>query len=227
MARFQRTGVGASALNDWRKYREILRVDFEFRCAYCEMTEASVFGIGAFGIDHFRPKSRYPELDCTYSNLYYCCNDCNRYKGAIWPSEDSSTRGYFFPDPCVCCPVPDHFELNGEAFLVPSTRAGGFAIEVLGLNREVVCVSVEDGFVSQLGSRSVEGVCQPLPRRITCEFCWRRFSKNWRRSGGKFSSSGFWLDLVRREGGWRIGQRVRRGCGLRRGCGRGLREPAG
>ena len=100
------------------------------------MTEASVFGIVAFGVDHFRPKKLFPRLAAVYENLYYCCNDCNRYKGPIWPSVEQTTNGYFFPDPCACEPLTEHLREESDCRWEATTRAGTFALEVLRLNRE-------------------------------------------------------------------------------------------
>ena len=56
------------------KYKPHLRIDFQWRCAYCETTEVYRRGVDVFGVDHFKPKAKFPELDCHYPNLYYCCN---------------------------------------------------------------------------------------------------------------------------------------------------------
>jgi uncharacterized protein (TIGR02646 family) len=136
MARFVRSKTSPPQFSNYRRYRPYLRADFHKRCAYCEMTERVVLEITAFGIDHFRPKKLFPDLECRYENLYYCCNDCNRYKGWVWPSADRSSEGYFFPDPCECDPQIDHLSENDQGRLVPITNAGVFALEVLRLNRE-------------------------------------------------------------------------------------------
>ena len=114
MSRFNRTSRNVPTFSDYTSYRPYLRKDFEYQCAYCEMTEASVFGIETFGIDHFKPKKVFPGLICVYENLYYCCNDCNRYKGAVWPSAERTAEGYFFPDPCACDPLLDHLQEGEE-----------------------------------------------------------------------------------------------------------------
>ncbi len=100
------------------------------------MTEASVFGIETFGVDHFRPKKLFPELTLVYDNLYYCCNDCNRYKGPVWPSAEQLARGYFFPDPCECDPLVDHIQEQADCRWEAISKAGVFALEALRLNRE-------------------------------------------------------------------------------------------
>lgn len=136
MARFSRATKSPPQFTDYSHYRPYLRKDFQFQCAYCEMTEASVFGILAFGVDHFRPKKLFPDLTLDYNNLYYCCNDCNRYKGPVWPSPERITEGSFFPDPCQCDPQQDHLRETEDCRFEPLTKAGAFAMEVLRLNRE-------------------------------------------------------------------------------------------
>jgi hypothetical protein len=136
MARFVRTSLNVPQFNDYTRYRPYLRKDFECRCAYCGMTEASVFGIETFGVDHFKPKKLFPDLTCVYQNLYYCCNDCNRFKGPVWPSEERIAEGYFFPDPCECDPLIEHLKEEEDCRWNAITKAGTFALEVLRLNRE-------------------------------------------------------------------------------------------
>lgn len=105
------------------------------------MSEASVGMVTAFGIDHFRPKSKFPQLECSYENLYYCCNDCNSYKGSAWPSDSLQLRGIYFPDPCECDPYSKHLSLRPDGLVDPLTPPGEFSLEVLRLNRET-CVRV-------------------------------------------------------------------------------------
>ena len=48
-------------------------------------------------VDHFRPKSKYPELVYQWSNWIFSCHDCNLTKREKWP------RGGYF-DPCATSP---------------------------------------------------------------------------------------------------------------------------
>ena len=80
MAFFTRT-PNLKVYSDYRKYRPQLASDFNHLCAYCEMSETYLRTQSAFGVDHFRPFALFPELDCVYTNLYYCCNDCNAARG--------------------------------------------------------------------------------------------------------------------------------------------------
>ena len=76
-----------------------LRLEFGFKCVYCRLPEG-IKGQDNFGIDHYRPRSLYPELKNTYSNLFYACNACNRRKKNYWPSAEDTVAGRFIPNPC-------------------------------------------------------------------------------------------------------------------------------
>src|SRR5437879_2084972 len=89
--------------SNYRRYKQALREDFEYRCAYCLLHEGDPYGGGFrhFQIDHFRPRIKFPELTNTYSNLYYSCAWCNGAKSQKWPSDVEHTHGFVFVDPCV------------------------------------------------------------------------------------------------------------------------------
>ena len=70
----------------WATFLPNLRSIFSGSCAYCEE--------GCRGeVEHFRPRSQFPELVYEWSNLLLACHDCNHAKGPKWPS-----GGYI--DPC-------------------------------------------------------------------------------------------------------------------------------
>ena len=72
----------------WREFRDELSSRFHGACGYCE--EA-----GRGEVDHFRPKSKYPELVYEWSNWVFACHTCNAiYKKDKWPA-----GGYV--DPCA------------------------------------------------------------------------------------------------------------------------------
>ncbi len=58
-------------LSHYRKYKDILRTDFNKRCGYTDCPDFWFGGKTNFHIDHFLPKSKYPEFETTYSNLVY------------------------------------------------------------------------------------------------------------------------------------------------------------
>ena len=71
----------------WRDFHSDLERVFSGLCAYCEE-------ICKGEVDHFRPKSRFPELVYDWSNWLFACHDCNGAKWGNWPVE-----GYV--DPCA------------------------------------------------------------------------------------------------------------------------------
>lgn len=78
---------GQPSDHQWSAYRSDLKRVFGGFCAYCEeLTEGEV--------DHFRPKSRFPELAYRWSNWLFSCKSCNGYKLNKWPE-----AGYV--DPCA------------------------------------------------------------------------------------------------------------------------------
>jgi hypothetical protein len=79
----------------YQQFKPALRNEFEKKCVYCRMPD-SVRGYAGFGVDHYRPKHAFPQLQTAYVNLFYCCNPCNSRKGGYW-SEELHER---IPNPC-------------------------------------------------------------------------------------------------------------------------------
>ncbi len=71
---------------DYRSYKPYLRIEFDHRCAYCDIHEAEDGGCNKFHIDHYRPQKKFPQQVNIYSNLFYSCSNCNRWKGNFWPN---------------------------------------------------------------------------------------------------------------------------------------------
>ena len=85
---------------DRRRIRDALAHDFGSICAYCEqscqLTRPRAQTEGGEesprpdeeSIDHFRPRSRFPELWLDWTNLVYACYRCNQSKWDSWPTGD-------------------------------------------------------------------------------------------------------------------------------------------
>jgi hypothetical protein len=97
---------------------------------YCRTPDA-ILGYAQFGTDHYRPKSIFPKLIVTYSNLFYCCNACNRNKGNYWPRDDEASRN-FIPNPVVHS-MFSHLRYK-NALVESASPAGTFTVECLDLN---------------------------------------------------------------------------------------------
>ncbi len=85
---------------NYRSYKQYLRKDFDYRCVYCNIREAEDGGSGKFHIDHYQPQKRFPQKSNEYSNLFYSCNDCNRFKSGFWPNFLQRIQGKFILNPC-------------------------------------------------------------------------------------------------------------------------------
>jgi 5-methylcytosine-specific restriction endonuclease McrA len=114
------------------EYRDHLRYDFFFSCAYCTTTEAEAQGI-RMTIDHYEPRSVRRDLENDYANLMYACDPCNTLKGSRCPTSEARAHGhrFFRPDQDV---RRQHFEQSGIR-LNPKTNVASFSIESLDLNR--------------------------------------------------------------------------------------------
>lgn len=119
------------ALPQHGDYREYLRVDFWFACAYCTITEQEARGI-TFEIDHYHPTSKGGP-PTQYKNLMWSCDRCNGHKREEWPAAAVAAAGYRFfrPDEDD---AEEHFQLKGDV-LEEKTKVGEYTKEVLFLNR--------------------------------------------------------------------------------------------
>lgn len=80
----------------------ILEEDFQGICGYC--AKSSKTFVENFQIDHFAPKTRFPERRNDYSNLVLACPQCNRLKSDKWVTQDpfiSHTEKEGFIDPAT------------------------------------------------------------------------------------------------------------------------------
>jgi hypothetical protein len=118
------------ALSPYPRYKPFLRREFERKCIYCRMPD-SMKDIELYGVEHYRPKGRFPGLITSYSNLFYACNPCNRRKGEYWPTRGKG-KTHFVPNPCDQ-QMYKHLRFNGPVVEVKST-AGQVARELLDLN---------------------------------------------------------------------------------------------
>lgn len=125
-------------------YRPCLRLDFEFRCAYCLAHESEVgpsSDYGGFEVEHFKPKGRreFRRFSNVYSNLLWACHACNRAKSSKWPSEEEHARGMRFVDPSA--EALGHFIVCDGVRVAPVAEApaehqaaGEYMIDEINLN---------------------------------------------------------------------------------------------
>lgn len=116
-----------------RKLRIKLCRRFHGICGYCE--EEDTPGT----LDHFKPKSVFPDLVYEWSNWVFACKTCNQRKADKWPA-----GGYI--NPCACPPPerPENFfyfdlytgEILPKQGLSPELRSRAWqTINDIGLNK--------------------------------------------------------------------------------------------
>jgi hypothetical protein len=98
------------------------------------LEEIFAAGFENFEIDHFRPRSLFPESSGDYYNLYYSCHPCNRIKHDKWPPSALESKGIGFVDLCS-----DDFDMHYEETLdglwLGRTMSAKYTIDALRLNR--------------------------------------------------------------------------------------------
>jgi len=118
---------------NYHYYKPLLQNEFNNKCIYC-MTPDTLNNYNNFGVDHYRPKSKFPELKNAYTNLFYCCNKCNNLKGDYWPK--TGRENLFIPNACDHI-MFEHLQFK-EDLVYPKTDAGNFTVEMLCLNDDEV-----------------------------------------------------------------------------------------
>ena len=119
----------------WGRFRDGLRSYFHGICGYCEEEVDQSRG----SVDHFRPKSMFPELVYEWSNWVFTCRECNNFKGDKWPP-----NGYVDPCACSLSERPENFfyfdlctgEILPKPGLSPEERSKAWqTINDIGLNK--------------------------------------------------------------------------------------------
>lgn len=150
----------------WRYYKPFLRIDFRYRCAYCQIHEAFWGTQRNFVVEHFRPRDRFPLLILEYSNLYYACNKCNGSKWDIWPSDQQIAKGLFFVDPCREDLYARHVRIRSDGSLEPLTRCGAYTVEHLRLYRKTLRICREQRLSILREIRRSRRLIRALGRKI-------------------------------------------------------------
>ena len=119
----------------YTEYKQNLRYDFYYSCAYCCVAESEAGGV-RFTIDHYEPQKARADLVNVYDNLMWTCDECNRRKGDRTPPQSARDSGFRFFRPDYDVHL-DHFALTGN-ILKSKTNTGYFTIESLDLNRDAL-----------------------------------------------------------------------------------------
>lgn len=133
MPRFRRSAPPEKT-GHYRRFRALVRSDFEQSCAHCVLADLLAAGEEAFEIDHYRPRHKFPELEHAYLNLYYACHPCNRIKGDHWPGVALEQRGIGLVDLCAA-EFEEHYLIGDDGRVLPRTESASYTVDLLRLNR--------------------------------------------------------------------------------------------
>lgn len=123
--------------SNYLEYRNELRYDFYYSCAYCSITETEAKGIG-FEIDHYLPQKYFPQERNNYKNLIWSCQQCNVRKSDFYPKDNQEKKEIFVLRPDIDNPQDHFLLLDNEIYLRSKTKTGEFNIELLDLNRHTL-----------------------------------------------------------------------------------------
>ena len=119
-------------MKNYKSYKRYLRLEFNYACAYCELSERERGGSCNFGCDHYRPQSLFPEFALDYNNLLYACSRCNSFKGDFWRVPKYTTMYILNP---FEHDIDKHINKSLPKW-VPRTWPGYFTIDTLRLTSE-------------------------------------------------------------------------------------------
>ena len=182
-----RSDVGERAR--YQCYKEDLRRDFKERCGYCDDPDEFFGGVEGYHIDHFAPKSEFPQLETEYSNLVYSCRYCNGKKSNKWVGNDysiSHNGSEGFIDPCDKA-YEYHLDRDADGCIFGRSKLGRYMVNNLHLfllrhqfiwqtQRLAERRDKLDSLIANLGSESEERLTPLLKEfhEITCKYEWYR-----------------------------------------------------
>lgn len=116
----------------YRTYKKYLKTEFDAICVYCRMPDF-LSEVNSYAVEHYRPKTLFPELETEYLNLFYSCCICNNLKSSFWPDKNDESLGRFIPNPCDYV-MHNHLRSQTEGTVKPHSLAGVWTIGLLDLN---------------------------------------------------------------------------------------------
>lgn len=113
-------------------YRQDLRKDFRYSCAYCTTAENELHA-KRFEIEHYLPQKHFEKLKNIFTNLLWACEECNKNKDDYYSGLYPGTKGklIFRPDRFD---FEEHFEVQEDLILGKTPNIGKFTEKFLVLN---------------------------------------------------------------------------------------------
>lgn len=122
--------------SDWK---EILANEGSNQCVYCAIKDHRLGGIRHFHVEHYKPKSLFPELKKTIGNLFYACPICNVLKSNDWFDLTGDFNNPQYPDPSNFN-YNNLFEVVSNGELKSKNNCGKYIINKLALNRRQLLI---------------------------------------------------------------------------------------
>lgn len=128
--------------NDYTKYKPYLRREFNHECVFCASREPEIGGTRNFHVDHYKPQSRFRDLENVYSNLLYSCGGCNCYKGNYWPDAFQRILRNVILNPFLH-KFEKHLNMS-EPTWIGLTKCGRWNVDKLRLSSPIQVIRRED-----------------------------------------------------------------------------------
>jgi hypothetical protein len=154
----------------YKDWKELLAEESYYQCVYCALHEARFGGIRNFHVEHYRPKSKFKELENDFKNLFYACSICNVFKSDDWPDEpkvDLSNASY---------PNPSHIDYNNIFFIIKNTGiingkyiAAKYLVEKLFLNRPQLIIERKAAYLYRQLEQCKSYIAQIIDVLNKCE----------------------------------------------------------
>lgn len=122
--------------SDWK---EILATEGHSQCVYCAIKDHRLGGIRHFHVEHYKPKSLFPELKNRVSNLYYACPICNVLKSNDWFDLTDDLNDHQYPNPSIF-DYNNLFDIDKNGELKSNNNCGNYIINKLALNRRQLLI---------------------------------------------------------------------------------------
>ncbi len=150
----------------YRSFKRFLISDFDGSCGYCCSSHTWHGGSKHYHIDHFAPKSLFPDLETKYDNLVYSCPLCNLAKSDKWISDDHKKNiinGEGFLDPCEE-DYNAHFKRDNKGYILGVSTEAEYMIREMNLNLEIHSITWElsrleriiDEYVEKLNNNEMD-----------------------------------------------------------------------
>lgn len=147
--RVQNDGV----YNDWKQQ---ISDDCFNQCVYCSIHEQPWGGIDHYHIEHYKPKSKFVDLENKITNLYHACPICNRFKSDDWPCDADDLNKICYPDPGLIDYKELFYPLTKDYLLRGKNVASNYIINRLYLNRPQLIFERRESILKERGNELID-----------------------------------------------------------------------